>query len=92
MRTVAKHGVIAALVCGVAAPAFAQREDELSAKRESVPELLSDGYRVAGFATLDRGESRLILKKRYNLVYCIVEEGSADDESLELESVCYRLR
>lgn len=92
MRSIAIALAAATMVAGVAAPAWAQREDELSAKRESLPELLSDGYRVVGFDTVEREESRIILKKRYNLVYCIVEEGLSDEESLEIESVCYRLR
>jgi hypothetical protein len=93
MRMVANAVAAAVLLVGAAAPGMAaEYEDELSAKDESLPELLSDGYRVVQFDAMERGKNRIILKKRYNLVYCILEEGSWDEDSLEIESVCYRLR
>jgi len=92
MRRLRAGLAVSVLIAGVAGTAAAQQEDELSAKDESLPELLSDGYRVVQFDAVEDRENRIILKKRYNLVYCIVEEGSGDEDSLEIESVCYRLR
>jgi hypothetical protein len=93
MRTLATGLAAAVIAHGMAMPAAAAEfEDELSAKDESVPELLSEGYRVVQFDAIERGDNRIILKKRYNLVYCILEEGPGDEDSLEIESVCYRLR
>lgn len=87
-------GLVAAAGAMLAAlpAAQAEQEDTLSANRMSVTGLLSDGYRVVDYEVVEDGESRLILKKRYNLALCFLEESSADDESLEIESTCYRLR
>ncbi len=72
--------------------ARAQHEDTLSAKPFSAPSLLAEGYQVVAYEVVDDQESRLILKKRYKLALCVLEESMADDESIEIESTCYRLR
>jgi len=77
---------------GTAPAAQAQHEDTLSAKKFSAPALLAEGYRVVAYEVVDKGESRLILKQRYKLALCVLEESFADEESLEIESTCYRLR
>ena len=88
---VALIAVAVAMLTGLPA-AQAQQEDVLSAKQRSAPALLSEGYQVVAYEVVDDRESRLILRKRYNLALCILDESRPDEEELEVESMCYRLR
>lgn len=93
-RVVPVLALATTLIVGLATVnhAATQHEDVLSAKRESVSELLSDGYRVVAYDMVADDEGRMILRKQYNLALCTVEESFADEESIKIESVCYRLR
>lgn len=79
---------------GSTTPRFAaaeEREDTLPAVRSGVVELLNQGYRVAHYELERNGEGRMILRRKYSVVLCQVDENGGGDE-LELESACFRLR
>jgi hypothetical protein len=80
------------LALGAVSPAAAELEDVLSGKHRSAPDLIADGYRVVDYEIVEGDEGRMILQKNYKMALCFIEESLSDEESLELESTCYRLR
>jgi len=87
--------VVAMALAGLAAapPTLAdEREDTLPAVNRGLVQLLAEGYRIAHYALDDRRDARMILRRKYSVILCRVEEGSGAGDTLDIESACFRLR
>ncbi len=86
--------VAVALVClAAASPVLAdEKEDMLPAVERGVVQLLAEGYRIAHYALDGRRDARMILRRKYSVILCRIEEDAAAGDALEIESACFRLR
>jgi len=87
--------VVAMALAGLAAapPTLAEeREDTLPAVDRGLVQLLAEGYRIAHYALDGRHDARMILRRKYSVILCRIEEDAAAGDALEIESACFRLR